>query len=101
MGHSGAVMKFRFRPPLFMLVAALGILALGLLWSLPRIRGEVDPDLQGRGRLVLAVSFVVSGMMIIAVTSKLWFRHLWPHNNKSHYHRRRSRHHHDEDAGNG
>ena len=66
---------------------------MGALWAIPRMRGEVDPGSRNLGRFVLAVTTVLSGMVFIAASSKLWFQHLWPRNTKSYYYRRRHRRH--------
>lgn len=73
-------MVYRRSPPLAPFIWALIILGIGegAHWYLTH--GEAyrtDELAQSRGHLILAISVVISGLIIITATAKLWFRHLW------------------------
>ncbi|MBP7274958.1 MAG: hypothetical protein KBA51_02005 [Kiritimatiellae bacterium] len=76
----GHVIVYKRTPPAAPFIWALLILGLGfgLRWYLENgeaYRGDVDA--QRHGLLILSLCVVVSGLIVIAATAKLWFRHLW------------------------
>jgi hypothetical protein len=76
---SGHVICYRRLPPAAPFIWAAVVLAIGvgLWWYFTRGLPYADEAAPARGRLALAVSIVISGLMVISATSKLWFRHLW------------------------
>ena len=72
-------MNYRRAPPAGPILLALVILAMGMggHWYYSGGAGFQGEQGCAHGNLILAVSIVVSGLIIIAATAKLWFRHLW------------------------
>lgn len=75
----GHVINYRRLPPAGPFIWAALILAAGgvLAWYHRGPLRHVDPDAPVRGRLILAVTVVLAGLIVISATAKLWFRHLW------------------------
>lgn len=76
---SGHVVNYRRMPPVapFLWAALVLAVGVGLWWYWTRGLSYADEAAPARGRLALAVSIIISGLMVISATSKLWFRHLW------------------------
>jgi hypothetical protein len=68
---------FKMKPNKGTLVASGVVLLLGILFFLDSIRDPGDIAAHGRGKLMLAVSVVVSGLLFIISTGRMWFKHLW------------------------
>lgn len=76
----GHVIMYKRTPPAAPFLWALLILGvgMGLRWYLSNgdaYRG--DEAAQTHGLLILSLCVVASGLIVIAATAKLWFRHLW------------------------
>jgi hypothetical protein len=74
--QSGVPM-FKMRPQRGMLWVSVVILLIGVIafWD-----GHQDPGdiaAQDRSNIFLVVSIVLSGVLIIVATSRMWFKHLW------------------------
>ena len=77
MHGNGRVPMFKMRPHTGTLVAGIAILVLGLTFFL---EGRSDPgDIPGQRRadLILVISIVISGLLFIVATARMWFKHLW------------------------
>lgn len=68
---------FKLRPQRGTLWLAVFFLLLGGLafWNGHRDPGNIPA--QDRSNLFLAISIVVSGLLLIISTSRMWFQHLW------------------------
>ena len=76
----GHVMVYKRTPPLAPFIWALIILGLGVgaRWYLTHgAEYRADESAASRGQLIFSICIVVSGLIVISATSKLWFRHLW------------------------
>ena len=68
---------FRMKPNMGALAAAIVVLVLGLLFFW---QGHSDPGnipAKERSNLILAISIVISGVLFIIATGRMWFKHLW------------------------
>ncbi len=77
MNTHGKVPMFKMKPHKGTLVSAIIVLLLGGLFF---YEGHRDPgDIPGhdRSKLILAISIVVSGLLLIISTGRMWFTHLW------------------------
>lgn len=73
----GKVPMFKLKPNWGMIYGAVFVLILGFLifWN-----GQSDPgniSAQSSSRFALFVSIVIAGLLFIAATGRMWFRHLW------------------------
>ena len=75
--HSGRVPSFRMKPQYGTLMVAFVILVVGILGFYESHSDPGNLDAEKRGYLLLAICIVVSGVLIITATSRMWFRHLW------------------------
>ncbi len=74
--QSGKVPMFRMKPQRGTLWMAISVIILG---AVAFFNGHTDPGdipAQDRGHAFLAVSIVVSGVLLIVATSRMWFKHL-------------------------
>lgn len=75
--QSGRVPMFKMRPQRGTLWSAIVILVIGVV---AYFDGHKDPGnipAQDRAQAILAISIVVSGILLIIATGRMWFRHLW------------------------
>ena len=72
------------------LTIALVVLLLGVLFLFEGHRDPGDIPAHNRSNLVFAVSVVISGLLFIIATGRMWFKHLW-HDRYAGKKRRRSR----------
>ncbi|WP_372806133.1 hypothetical protein [Pontiella sp.] len=68
---------FKMKPNIGALVASGVVLLLGVLFFFDSISDPGDIAAHGRGKLTLAVSIVISGLLFIISTGRMWFKHLW------------------------
>ena len=73
----GKVPMYKMKPHKGFLVAALVILALGLLFFFEGHRDPGDIPAHERANMVLVAAVVVSGLLFIVSTGRMWFKHLW------------------------
>jgi len=73
----GKVPMFKMRPQKELLWGALVVLVLGVAFYFDGHSDPGNPSAAGRGNFALAVSIVVSGLMVVVATARMWFRHLW------------------------
>ncbi len=77
MSTHGKVPMFRMRPQKGTLIAAVCVLVLGAMFFFEAHRDPGDLPAHDRAKLILAGSIVVSGLLIIISTGRMWFSHLW------------------------
>ncbi|VGO17648.1 hypothetical protein PDESU_06249 [Pontiella desulfatans] len=75
-GH-GKVPMFRMKPNKGTLAIAIVVLLLGVLFFFEGHRDPGDIPAHERANLLLAISVVVSGLLFIVSTGRMWFKHLW------------------------
>ena len=75
--QSGKVPMFKMRPQRGTLWLAICVFLLGVLAFYEGHRDPGDIAAQNRSNLALALSIVVSGVLLIISTSRMWFKHLW------------------------
>lgn len=68
---------FKMRPGKGTLVAAIVVLGLGLLFFYDGHRDQGNLPAHKQANLVLAVSVIISGLLLIVSTGRMWFGHLW------------------------
>ena len=68
---------FRMKPQPGYLAGAIVTLLLGVLLFFEGRRDPGDIPAHERANLILLVSIVISGLLFIIATSKMWFKHLW------------------------
>jgi hypothetical protein len=68
---------FKMKPQRGTLWLAVVIFMLGILSFFDGHKDPGDIAAQDRSNLVLAIAVVVSGVLIIISTSRMWFKHLW------------------------
>ncbi len=74
---------FKMRPQRGTLWLAIFILLLGALAFYDGHRDPGNISAQDRSKFVLALSVIVSGVLFIVSTSRMWFKHLWHDRYKS------------------
>ncbi len=77
MNTHGKVPMFKMKPQRGTLVAAAVVLLLGISFFFEGHRDPGDIPAHNRANLALAVSIVVSGLLVIISTGRMWFTHLW------------------------
>lgn len=77
MNTHGKVPMFKMRPQKGTLIAAICVLVLGALYFFEAHRDPGDIPAQDRAHLIFAVSVIVSGLLLIIATGRMWFSHLW------------------------
>ena len=75
--NHGKVPMYKMKPNQGFLMAALLVLLLGLLFFYEGRRDPGDIPAHNRANLMLAVSIVISGLLFIVSTGRMWFKHLW------------------------
>ena len=75
--NHGKVPMYKMKPNRGFLMAALLVLLLGLLFFYEGRRDPGDIPAHNRANLMLAVSIVISGLLFIVSTGRMWFKHLW------------------------
>ena len=77
MHNNGRVPMFKMRPHRGTLILSICVLALGVLFYL---QGKSDPGnlpAHRRAEFILTLSIVISGLLFILATARMWFKHLW------------------------
>lgn len=74
---NGKVPMFKMRPHKVSLVAACCVLILGVLFFFEGRRDPGNVPAHERANLILAISIVLSGVLFIISTGRMWFSHLW------------------------
>lgn len=77
MSTHGKVPMFKMKPQKGTLVAAIVVLVLGIAFFFEGHRDPGDIPAHERANLILAFSIVVSGVLLIIATGRMWFSHLW------------------------
>jgi len=75
--HGGKVPMFKMKPQRGTLWLAIAILALGCVAFFDGHRDPGDIVAHDRSNAFLAITIVVSGVLLIIATSRMWFKHLW------------------------
>lgn len=73
----GKVPNFKMKPKMGPMIGALAVLLVGVLFWVDAHRDPGDIPAHGRSNLFLAVSLLVSGLLVIVATGRMWFKHLW------------------------
>lgn len=73
----GKVMMYKMKPMKGFLISAIIILILGALFYYEGHRDPGDISAHERSNLVFVVCIVISGLLFIISTSRMWFKHLW------------------------
>lgn len=77
MSTHGKVPMFKMRPHKGTLIAALVVLVLGAWFFFEGHQDPGDIPARERGNLILAIAIVLSGLLLIISTGRMWFSHLW------------------------
>lgn len=77
MNSHGKVPMFKMKPHKGSLLAAAVVLLFGVLFYFEGHRDPGDIPAQERSKLILALSIVISGLLTIIATGRMWFSHLW------------------------
>jgi len=77
MNTHGKVPMFKMRPHKGTMVAAICVLLLGILFLFEGHRDPGDIPAQDRAHLVFMLSIIISGLLLIVSTGRMWFSHLW------------------------
>jgi len=77
MNTPGKVPMFKMRPLKGMLIAAVCVLVLGLLSFFEGHRDPGNLTAHQDANLILAICIIISGLLIITATGRMWFGHLW------------------------
>ncbi len=75
--QSGKVPMFKMRPQGGTLWLAVFVLLFGAIAFFDGHKDPGDIAAQDRSNLVLTLSIVISGILMILATSRMWFKHLW------------------------
>ena len=73
----GRVPMYKMKPQQGTLWLALIILGLGVVAFFEGHRDPGDIPAHERSNAILAVTIVISGMLLIISTGRMWFKHLW------------------------
>lgn len=72
------VAMFRMRPRMGFVWAAVGVGLLGGLYAVTlRVDSIYDPSLKIVARLVTMLTLLVSLLLLIIATARMWYGHLW------------------------
>ncbi|MDF7807000.1 hypothetical protein P4E94_06080 [Pontiellaceae bacterium B12219] len=68
---------FKMRPNMGALIGAVVVFLLGGLILFESHRDPGNIPAQDRAKLIFTISIVVSGILLIISTGRMWFKHLW------------------------
>ncbi|MDF7799648.1 hypothetical protein P4C99_09230 [Pontiellaceae bacterium B1224] len=68
---------FKMRPNMGALTGALVVFLLGALIFYEGHRDPGNIPAQDRSKLIFTISIVISGILLIVSTGRMWFKHLW------------------------
>jgi len=77
MNNFGKVPMHKMKPNKGFLIAAAIVLVLGVLFFVEGHRDPGDIPAHERSNMILAVAVVLSGILFIVATGRMWFKHLW------------------------
>jgi hypothetical protein len=82
---------FKMKPNMGALIGAVVIFLLGALILFDAHRDAGNIPAQDRAKLIFTISIVISGILLIISTGRMWFKHLWHdrYAGKKRRHRRR------------
>ena len=75
--NHGKVPMHKMKPQRGFFVSAIVVLGLGGLFFYEGYRDPGDIPAHERANIFLLVSIVVSGLLFIIATGRMWFKHLW------------------------
>ena len=81
---------FKMKPQRGTLWVSILVLVIGAVAYYDGHRDPGDISAQDRANLFLAISIVLSGILMIIATSRMWFSHLWHDRYRGSNHSRRS-----------
>ena len=73
----GRVPMFRMKLTLAPIISAVVVLIFGVAVYFDAERDPGNLPAQHRARFILAISVVISGLLIIIATARMWYKHLW------------------------
>jgi hypothetical protein len=73
----GQVPMFKMKPNKGTLIGALVVFLLGALVFFEAHRDVGNIPAQERAKLFFAIAIVISGVLLIVSTGRMWFKHLW------------------------
>ncbi len=73
----GKVPMYKMKPHKGFFITAVVILILGLLFFFEGHRDPGDIPAHERSNMVLVVAVIVSGLLFMVSTGRMWFKHLW------------------------
>jgi hypothetical protein len=73
----GKVPMFKMKPHKGSLLAAVVVLVLGIMFFFEGHRDPGDLPAQERSKFIFVLSIVISGLLVIVATARMWFAHLW------------------------
>lgn len=77
MGVRGKGPALKMKPKTGPLLSSVVAFFLGLLFLYDGHRFPGDIPAQERSKLIFAIMIVVSGLLFILSTGRMWFKHLW------------------------
>lgn len=77
MHGNGKVPMFKMKPNMGTLIGAGVIFLLGALAFFDAHRDPGNIPAQDRSKLIFTISIVISGLLLIISTGRMWFGHLW------------------------
>jgi hypothetical protein len=75
--QSGRVPMFKMKPQRGTLWLAIIILLIGVVAYFDGHKDQGNITAAERSNLILTLSIILSGILIIISTSRMWFKHLW------------------------
>ncbi len=86
----GNVPMFKMKPHMGSLIAAIVVLLLGIAFYFDGHRDPGNIPAHNRAKLILTISIVISGLLLIVSTARMWFAHL--HHDRYKNSRRKNNH---------
>ena len=75
--HGGKVPMFKMKPQRGPLWLAIIVLVIGCAAYFDGHQDPGDIAAHGRADAFLSISIVISGVLLIVATGRMWFKHLW------------------------
>lgn len=75
--HGGKVPMFKMKPQRGTLWLAIIVLLVGFAAYMDGHKDPGNISAQDSSQAIFAVTIVISGILLIISTSRMWFKHLW------------------------